>query len=255
MLALAFAGCACRAAFHAGVAAALSEARLPVALTAGASSGSLIAVGVAAGRGAELPAVWRRLGGRSIVSLRRIVANRSPFDMSTLVRTTLEESLGAVAGRADLRGHAVEGLVTATRLRDLRPRLFSTRDEPDMIAPLLASCFFPLLYGRTVRVRGELYVDGGLRDNLPLEALVQRGAREIIAVVARPDGTALKTLVQQRWRPRAAGAKVYVIAPSRELQIRSWDLDQGRIERALEEGHRQGRRFVAEWVAPHPSAP
>jgi NTE family protein len=244
MLALAFAGCACRAAFHAGVAAALTEARLPVALTAGASSGSLIAVGVAAGRGSELPAVWRRLGGRSLVSLRRIVTNRSPFDMSTLVRRTLEESLGAVAGRADLRAHAIEGLVSATRLHDLRPRLFSTRDEPDMIAPLLASCFFPLLYGRTVRVRGEVYVDGGLRDNLPLEALVQKGAREIIAVVARPDGTALKTPWQKRWRPEVAGARVHVIAPSRPLAIGAWDLDAGRIERALDDGHRQARRFL-----------
>src|SRR6476661_6216244 len=104
MLAVAFEGCACRAAFHAGVAAALAERALPVALTAGASS-------------------------------------RSLFDMSHLVRTTLERVLGGT--RADLRGHPVEGLVTATRLRDLGRVVFSTRHEPDMLPPLLASCFFP----------------------------------------------------------------------------------------------------------------
>src|SRR5437879_526024 len=142
MLAVAFEGCACRAAFHAGVAAALSERALPIALTAGASSGSLIAVGLAADRGAELPAIWRALGGRSIISWRRLAQNRSPFDMSHLVRTTLEATLGGA--RADLRAHRVEALVTAARLRDLRRVVFSTRDEPDMLPPLLGSCFFPL---------------------------------------------------------------------------------------------------------------
>lgn len=244
MLAVAFEGCACRAAFHAGVAAALVDQKLPIALTAGASSGSLIAVGVAAGRGAELPNVWQRLANRSIVSLRRALHNRSIFDMSTLVRRALEESLGAAAGRADLRAHAVEGLVSATRLRDLGRRLFSTRDEPDMIEPMLASCFLPILYGRAVRVRGELYIDGGLRDNLPLEALAQRGARDIIAVVTRPDGTALKTPVRNRWRPRVDGARVHVIAPPRPLEVRSWDFDGDRMARAIDAGWAAGRAFA-----------
>jgi NTE family protein len=242
MLAVAFEGCACRAAFHAGVAAALGEGALPIALTAGASSGSLIAVGVAAGRGTELPSVWRALGGRSIVSWRRALHNRSPFDMSHLVRTTLAAALGP---SADLRARPVEALVTATRLRDLSRIVFSTRQEPDMLAPLLGSCFFPLLYGRTVRVRGELLVDGGLVDNLPLEALAARGARDIVAVVTRPDGTALKNPWRRRWRPRVAGARVHVIHPRAPLAIRSWDFSRDAIERALDDGYAAGRAFVS----------
>lgn len=242
MLAVAFEGCACRAAFHAGVAAALAERALPIALTAGASSGSLIAVGLAANRGAELPAIWRALGGRSIVSLRRLAHNRSPFDMSHLVRTTLEATLGGP--RADLRAHPVEALVTATRLRGLRRTVFSTRQEPDMLPPLLGSCFFPLLYGRTVRVRGELYVDGGLVDNLPLEALAERGAREILAVTTRADGTALKTPLNKRWRPRAPGAQVHVIHPRAPLAIKSWDFAPDAIARAIDDGYDAARRFL-----------
>ena len=245
MLAVAFEGCACRAAFHAGVAAALAERALPVALTAGASSGSLIAVGLAAGRGSELPTIWRALAGRSIVSFRRLFHNRSPFDMSHLVRTTLERVLGGT--RADLRGHPVEGLVTATRLRDLGRVVFSTRHEPDMLPPLLASCFFPLLYGRTVRVRGQLLVDGGLVDNLPLDPLVARGAREILAVTTRPDGTALKTPWRKRWRPRVdpqSGARVHVIHPRAPLAIRSWDFSPDAIHRAIDEGYESARRFL-----------
>jgi NTE family protein len=242
MLAVAFEGCACRAAFHAGVAAALAERRLPIALTAGASSGSLIAVGLAAGRAAELPSVWRALGGRSIVSWRRLVHNRSPFDMSHLVRSTLEATLGGAT--ADLRAHPIEGLVTATRLRDLQPVIFSTRQEPDMVTPMLASCFFPLLYGRVVRVRGQLLVDGGLVDNLPLEALAARGAREIIAVSSRPDGTALKTPWRKRWRPAADGARVHVIHPRAPLANGAWDFAPDRIARAIDDGYDAARRFL-----------
>jgi NTE family protein len=243
MLAVAFEGCACRAAFHAGVAAALAERAVPFSLTAGASSGSLIAVGLAVGRGAELPAIWRALGGRSIVSWRRVVHNRSPFDMSHLVRTTLERTLGGAS--ADLRAHGVEALVTATRLRDLGRVVFSTREEPDMLPPLLASCFFPLLYGRTVRVRGQLLVDGGLVDNLPLEPLVARGAREILAVTTRADGTALKTPWNKRWRPRADGARVHVIHPRAPLAIKSWDFSPDAIDRAIDAGYDAAHRFFA----------
>jgi NTE family protein len=132
--------------------------------------------------------------------------------------------------------------VTATRLRDLRPVVFSTREEPDMLAPLLASCFFPVLYGRPVRVRGRLFVDGGLRDNLPLEALAARGAREILAVVTRADGTTKKT-PWRRLRPRVDGAQVHVVCPRRPLPLRSWDFDPDGISRAIDAGYEAAGRL------------
>jgi NTE family protein len=237
MLAIAFEGCACRAAFHAGVAAALAERGVRFPLAAGASSGSLCAVAVAAERAAELPSVWRGLGGRSIVSLRRVLWNRSLFDMSHLVRNTLRQLLGD----GDLRRAPAEALIAATRLRDLRTCFYSTRQEPDTVEPLLGSCFFPVLYGRPVRLRGELLVDGGLTDNLPLEALAARGADEIIAVVTRVDGTAIKTPRRLRWRPASASARVHVIHPRRPLALRSWDFDADRIARAIDEGYAAAR--------------
>ena len=115
MIAIAFEGCACRAAFHAGVAAALDDAGKKFPLAAGSSSGSLIAAGVAAGRASELPSVWRSLAGRRVLQLRHVRVNRSIFDMSRLVRSTLRAQLGD----GDLRRAPGEALVTATRLRDL----------------------------------------------------------------------------------------------------------------------------------------
>jgi NTE family protein len=241
MLAIAFEGCACRAAFHAGVAAGLADAKVPLALAAGASSGSLCAAGVAAGRAAELPAIWRALAGRSIVSWRRALWNRSPFDMSYLVRQTVRAALDG----GDLRRGPGEALIVATRLRDLKSIVYSSREEPDLVDPLLGSCFFPVLYGRPVRVRGEWLLDGGLINNLPIEPLVERGAKDVIAVVTSPDGTALKRPLRARWRPTASGARVHVIHPRRPLAIRSWDLDGDRIAAALDEGFARGREFAS----------
>ncbi len=240
MEAIAFEGCACRAAFHAGVAAALDEAGVRPRLTGGASSGSIIAVGVAAGLARELPSRWRAFGGRSIVSLRRARWNRSLFDMSHIVRSALVEVLDGV----DLRRAPVEALVTATRLRDLSPMVFSSREEPDLVAPVLGSCFIPVLYGRPVRLRGALLVDGGVTDNLPVEALAARGARDILAVTVRPDGAAFKSPRLRRWRPSVEGARVHVIHPRGELPIGSWDFDADHLARALDEGYARGREFT-----------
>src|SRR5690242_10206953 len=107
MIGVAFEGCACRAAFHAGVVTALHEAKVPIALAAGTSSGSLCAAAVAAGRGGDLAGIWRGLAGRSAISLRRILWNRSLFDMSHLVRHAVVDAIGTV----DLRDRAVEALV------------------------------------------------------------------------------------------------------------------------------------------------
>jgi NTE family protein len=240
MVGIAFEGCACRAAFHVGVAAALAEARMPIALTAGTSSGSLCAAALAADRGRELPDLWRTVAGQSLISFRRVLWNRSIFDMSHIVRSALVAAFGAV----DLRDRPVEALVVALRLRDWSPIVFSSRTEAGMLEPLLGSCFLPPFYGRAVRVNGDLLFDGGLVDNLPIEALADRGAEDIVAVVTSPDGTALKSPLRPYWRPQLAGKRVHVVHPERPLEIGAWDFSPDRMNRAIDDGYRRGRLLV-----------
>ncbi len=238
-----FEGCACRAAFAAGVGAELAVSGVPIALVAGASSGSIIAAGLAAGLGAELPALWEQVGGRSIVSLRRLVRNRSPFDMSTIVGDALRVALGD----GDLRARPIEALCTATRLRDLRTLILSSRQEPDFARAVLGSCFFPLLYGRAVRIGGALVLDGGATDNLPVGAVAARGATTILAVVPAADGTARKRAFGPRARPAEApppGARVITIHPRRPLAIGAWDLDRDRMRAAVADGREAAARAL-----------
>jgi NTE family protein len=242
MLGICFQGCACRAAFYAGVVAALNEARVPIQITSGASSGAICAVAVAAGKSKELPDLWRRLADTSVVSWRRLFHNNSPFDMSYIVRKALLDSIESF----DLRASPIEALVSATSSRTLKPKIFSSREEPSMLDPAMGSAFFPVLYGRPVQVRGEWLLDGGFTDNLPIEALAKRGATEVIAVVPSHEGIAFKDLSRRRWNPRLPGARLSVIYPREKLALRSWEFARDRMEATIEEGYYQGRKFAAE---------
>lgn len=237
-----FSGSACRLAFGAGVAAAFADAGRVIPLAAGASSGSLVAAAVAAQRGAELPRAILRLADRPIVSLRRALHNRSPFDMSTIVRDAIVDFFGD----CDLRHAPGEAVCTATKLPRLRPVVYSTRDEPSFLLPMLGSCFFPVLYGRPIRYRGSWLLDGGAIDNVPIGPLVERGARRVFVVVPNPDGTALRRLGHRGWRPRHAdpAVRVEIVAPARPLALRSWELTRAPLEAALDEGYRAGRRVL-----------
>ncbi len=236
-----FEGCACRAAFYAGVAAAVSESKLPIAITAGTSSGTLPAVALAAGVAHKLPGVFRSVAGRPLVSLKRALWNRTIFDFSHLLRTTIEQNLD----KPDLRAAKVEALVVATRLKGLVRAVFSSREEPSMLEPMLASCFFPVFYGRTVRLRDAVHIDGGFVDNLPVELLVERGATEIVAVVPDAAGLSFKDLRRRSWKPEVRGARLRVVHPRRPLELGSWDLDRDRVERAIDEGYACGRELAA----------
>ena len=244
MIAVVFEGCACRAAFHAGVAEALVFAGVPVGITAGASSGSIVAAAMAAGHGAAMADLWERTSGRSIVSWRRALHNRSIFDMSTIVGDALRESLGD----GDLRAAPLEALCTVTRLRDLRSLVRSSRDEADFVTAVLGSCFFPVLYGRGIRLEGALVIDGGITDNLPIAAVVARGATTVLAVVPSFDGTALARPLKPRVHPESVGngARVITVKPSRPLAVRAWDLDRERVRAAIAEGRAAGQRAVTE---------
>ena len=240
MLGISFQGCACRSAFYAGVVAALDEAKVPIQITSGASSGAICALAVAAGKAKELPDLWRRLANTPVVSWRRLFHNNSPFDMSYIVRNALVSSFESF----DLRQSSIEVLINTTSVKTQRPRIFSSKEEADMLEPVMGSAFFPVLYGRPVKVRDEWLLDGGLSDNLPLEILAARGATEVIAVVPSHEGIAFKNLRNRRWKPQLPNAKVHVIHPREKLALKSWEFAGDRMEAAIEEGYNRGREFL-----------
>jgi predicted patatin/cPLA2 family phospholipase len=53
---------------------------------------------------------------------------------------------------------------------------------------LTAGMALPLAYGRTVRVDGDDYIDGGLTDSIPIERALELGAERVLVVLTQPTG-------------------------------------------------------------------
>jgi hypothetical protein len=156
-----FSGCSWLFVYHLGVAAHLQKRfELKDSRFAGASSGSLVAVALAAGVDAHdvLDCALDLAGQAHRRWLGAVGA------MSRIVGGGIEKLLPPDAH------HRVEGrvFISVTELPRLRVRLvssFTSRD--DLIRAMLASCYVPVYCERPIVFRGKLWLDGGLIDNQP----------------------------------------------------------------------------------------
>ncbi|MED3396734.1 MULTISPECIES: patatin-like phospholipase family protein [Bacillus cereus group] len=58
--------------------------------------------------------------------------------------------------------------------------------EKNIISILLATSALPIVF-KPEKINGDYYVDGGLKDNIPIEPLYKEGYRNIIVVHCNPD--------------------------------------------------------------------
>ena len=55
----------------------------------------------------------------------------------------------------------------------------------DLMEAIRATAAMPILYNKVVQVNGRGYIDGGLRDAVPLKRAIQQGCTDIIVVLTR----------------------------------------------------------------------
>ncbi|MCA8830606.1 patatin-like phospholipase family protein [Hymenobacter pini] len=182
-LGLALSGGGARGIAHLGVLAALDELRLPVARLSGVSSGGIVAVLYAAG----LPPreVLRLLQELRISRVARLALSRYGLLTMDAAGRLLEQHLGAGLTFEQLR---LPVTLVATDLLAGESVRFSSGP---VLPPMLASAAVPILY-RPVEYQGRQLVDGGLLNNLPVEALVDEappGVR-IVGVHCNPPNPA-----------------------------------------------------------------
>jgi len=217
LIGVALGGGGARGFAHIGVLRVLEQEKIPVDLVLGSSVGSLIGV-LYADSGQVLDAEFHAIE----------VTREDLFDFGAMAVL----SGGLARGEAivsylerRLRHATFETLpvrfgAVATDLRTGRTVVF----EQGAIAPAVrASCAIPGVFP-PVEIGGELYVDGGLSDPVPADAVRGRGADVVIAVAipaAVPDRaptTALGVILQsiaiqsaQVQRLRAKEADVVIV--------------------------------------------
>ncbi|NVO33320.1 patatin-like phospholipase family protein [Hymenobacter lapidiphilus] len=163
-LGLALSGGGARGIAHLGVLAALDELALPVGRLAGVSSGAIAATFYAAG--VPPREIMRLLQGISIPRLTRVALSRYGLLHMDAVGRLFEQHLGVGATFEQLR---LPVTLVATDIEAGESVRFSSGP---LVPPLLASSAVPILY-RPVVYQGRQLVDGGLLNNLPVEALLE----------------------------------------------------------------------------------
>ena len=198
----------------------LQEPTLAIEAVSGASAGAMNAVVLAHGlsvggrQGAReaLEAFWTAVSARmssgvgatplfpdparAYVSMTRYF---SPYQLNPLNLNPLRDILEEQVDFERLRECRIRLFVSATRVRDGAPRIFTNADVS--VDALLASASIPTMH-HSVEIDGDAYWDGGLTANPPLGPLVYGcKARDIVVVVlngASDDVPATADAIRER---------------------------------------------------------
>lgn len=170
---------------HAGAWRAIEEFGIPVAEIVGTSIGSLVGACIAGGQTAEmLTARAKSLKRQDIVTLNRWafllngISETSVFRPDAF-RDYLEDTL-PVERFEEL---SIPLSLNAVHLETGRMDWFGVdgRTDVTLAQAVYASCALPLFYP-PAEIYGETYVDGGVRDALPIGRAAERGADLVIAI-------------------------------------------------------------------------
>jgi NTE family protein len=171
-LGLALSGGTARTVAHIGVIKALEEAGVRIDCVAGTSGGSLIAALYAAGfSGAEierhaLATRWKHLAA--------VTMPRLGFLSSHRIQEFVEDAIGEITFSQLSRPLAV----VATNLGNGQRRVFTSGSVGLAVR---ASCSIPQIFC-PCEIDGELYIDGGIVEYLPVAALDPFSPQVVIAV-------------------------------------------------------------------------
>lgn len=201
-------GCA-----HAGAIRVLREAGIPINVVVGASVGSMLGLGVAAGMSAER--IVRAVEDTRPVDLFRFYASRlRPQHNNPISRLLLEAGEGK-----DFSDLELPFAVIATDIETGKPVVL---DRGPVLPAVQASIALPFV-ARSVALDGRHYLDGGLLDTAPIPVARQLGADRVIAVCLGFNYCAPRFLRRRPWTQRwleRVGAQRRPIGPGLRDQIR-----------------------------------
>ena len=221
----------------------------------GASIGAVNGAIVAQGDGARLVDIWSSVDTDVVFAYDELFNEMRGKSKRELIKNSpqilkhvFKQGIDVTAGEAFLAENINEsairssgidyGLITVSAQKmDAKVLELFLRDIPDgkLFDYVCASAAFPLFRKR--EIDGELYIDGGVYDNLPINMAVKKGYRDIIAVEL--GGIAPKRKV------KSDNVDIISIVPSEKP---GWVLgfSKERIQRGIEIGYSDARAMIAE---------
>lgn len=160
---------------HLGVLQALKEKGIEADILGGISAGAIVGSFIAAGKSPK--EVMEQINENDFFDFAKVtIPDRGLFTLDNMTEN-LEKSLG-VKTFEELK---IPFYVGAANLDKARMEYFS---QGELIKIIQASSSIPVLFS-PVKINGELYVDGGLFENLPVSPLLNK-CDKIIAVNVMP---------------------------------------------------------------------
>jgi NTE family protein len=170
---------------HAGAWRAIQETGIAIDEVVGTSIGSLVAACIAGGMSADsLAERARELKRQDIVTLNRWAFLLNGISESAVFRPdAFREYLEATLPVERFEQLSMPLSLNAVHLETGRLDWFGVdgRTDVPLAQAVYASCALPLFYP-PAEIYGETYVDGGVRDALPIRRAARRGAGLIIAI-------------------------------------------------------------------------
>ena len=237
---LALAGGGVRGAFHIGVWRALRKMGVEICAAVGTSVGAINGALIALDEYDTAVKIWRNISADDIVALPECMkGERDIFAFKNLAAVVREIYKNGGLDMSPLE-HLLNGVVDEDRLRksniDFGLALLSLSDKKgvyrftdeiprgELIDYIVASAS---IFG-TKRVRSKMLSDAGLYDNMPVNMLLQRGIKDIIAVDAGGIGI--------NRAPAEADTNIITVRATRPT-TGIMDFDRGGIIRAMDEGY------------------
>jgi NTE family protein len=252
-----------RGASQVGCLKALNEAGIEPAFVAGTSAGAVNATWFALypHRLDKLEAIWLALRTRDVFPGSRI---RSLLNLTRHgyihAAEGWEAFLRREAGSATFEDAVIPCAVVAVRLADGERVVF---DSGEIVPAIMASTAIPGVFP-PYRIDGELYVDGAVREYLPVPTLIERDVRTIYAldcssflrtsdspssILDRCSRISSYAEVQRVTSMHATrGRKVHIVRP--ELPELDDGRDFGRTAEMVLAGYEATRRYLLEHVPP-----
>lgn len=197
-----------KGAFHIGAARALQELGIDIGIVTGTSIGALNGAMVAQNKIEDAYQIWQEIKPSMILDVDDEKFNEiSNVNFQNTELKTLVESAKKLIGQKGLgksnmqelvsrhidevavRNSDIEfGMVTVS-LKDKKAVEVFTEDIPEgqLGSYVMASANYPLF--QREEIQGEKFVDGGVLNNLPINMVIDKGYKKVIAVRTNEKGT------------------------------------------------------------------
>lgn len=267
---LVLSGGAALGSYQAGAVRALYEAGLNIRCVAGCSIGALNGYLAATREIDRMIALWKNIDQKRLITIQSFTklffSGGSSLLTDQMQRKLIEESVSLKA----LQDSGTTYICAAISINTGKLHYFrgnDARTDRELRDFILASAAVPGVFP-PVKIGEELYIDGGLVRNTPIEAIETERVDTIIAISMEPEyyteeqigntgQIALRTLsiffrsqaddavARTLASPRRRAKQVLLLRPQLPLNMQQYEFDPKKIAQLIEQGYKAASQFIA----------